>query len=278
MSIECMTAFLVRRTRWRYAALVFALLLPKVSVAASFAHRATEPAGAQGGSKKSGGPLIDHGGAVLAASATHAIYWGRPSDFPSDLETGMADLLSGLSGSSYLDIATEYMRGAAPSTTYAGSVSDPSAPPRRAPSVSNVAAEVCRLFPSPDPDGVYVVFTSNAPHVSYCAWHASATCNGVTFQVAYVPNQALLPACSPYTRVDLGCNSYSEGTVTSADSVAHEFMESITDAHLDAWYDKNGQEVADKCNYNYQACVVLSTGSWQIQSEWSNEIGGCLQQ
>ena len=67
-------------------------------------------------------------------------------------------------------------------------------------------------------------------------------------------------------------------TVTSADSVAHEFMEAITDAHLDAWYDRNGGEVADKCNYNYQACVELTTGSWQIQSEWSNAIGGCQQQ
>jgi len=124
MSIECMTAFR------RYAALVFASLLlgfgqPDASVAASFAHRAAEPAGAQGGSKKSGGPLIDHGGTVLTASATHAIYWGTAADFPSDLQTGMASLLRGLSRSSYLGIATQYMRGATPSTTYAGAVSDP---------------------------------------------------------------------------------------------------------------------------------------------------------
>jgi hypothetical protein len=234
--------------------------------------------GAPGAQKKAGAPLIDHGGLVLLSSTTHAIYWGKPADFPSDLESGMAALLGGLSGSSYLDIATQYMRGATASTTYMGSVSDTSTPPRNAPRVSDLAAEVCKLFPSPDPAGVYIVFTSNAPHVSFCAWHAAGTCNGVTFQVAYIPNQALLPSCSPFTKVDLGCNSYSEGTVTSADSVAHEFMEATTDAHIDAWYDKNGQEVADKCNYNYQACVALSTGSWQIQSEWSNAIGACQQQ
>jgi hypothetical protein len=234
--------------------------------------------GALGARKKTGGPLIDHGGLVLDSSATYAVYWGTPADFPGDLESGMAALLSGLSDSSYLDIATQYMRGAAVSTTYAGSVSDASTPPRKAPRVTDIAAEICKLFPSPDPAGVYIVFTSNAPHVNYCAWHASATCNGVTFQLAYVPNQALLPACSPFTKVDLGCNSYSDGTVTSADSVAHEVMEAITDAHLGAWYDRNGEEVADKCNYDYQACVALSTGSWQIQSEWSNAIGGCQQQ
>lgn len=287
MSIERMTTPSTRRSRSRCAALVLASMLvafgrPAASAERSVdrfrTHRKMESAGGQGAAKKVGGPLIDHGGVVLDSSATYAIYWGKPSDFPSDLATGMEDLLSGLSGSSYLDIASEYTRGADISTTYGGSTSDPSAPPRKAPRVSDIGAEVCRLVASPDPDGIYIVFTSNAPHVNYCAWHAYATCNGVTFQVAYVPNQELLPSCSPFTKVDLGCNSYSDGTVTSADSVAHEVMEAITDPHLDAWYDKNGLEVADKCEYDYQSCVELSTSSWQIQSEWSNQIGGCLQQ
>jgi hypothetical protein len=246
------------------------------STAESLRTRAVD--NGQGPAMKQRGPLIDHGGAVLASSTTYAIYWGTRSNFPADLKDGMATLLSGLDGSSYLDIASQYMRGAPVSTTYAGAIGDTSAPPRKPPSTSAIAAEVCKLFPTPDPEGVYIVFTSNAPNVNYCAWHDKATCNGVTFQLAYVPNQELLPACSPYVKADLGCNGYSDGTVTSADSVAHEFMEAITDAHLDAWYDKNGAEVADKCNYNYQNCVDLAGGSWQIQSEWSNAIGGCQQQ
>jgi hypothetical protein len=287
MSIERMTTISVHGRRSQSAVLVLALLLvgfgrsdrsPEQSDARPVAFRSMNAGGAPGAQKKAGGPLIDHGGLVLDSSATYAIYWGTPANFPGDLESGMAALLTGLSDSSYLGIATQYVRGAAVSTRYAGSVSDTSTPPRKAPRVTDIAAEICKLFPSPDPAGVYIVFTSNAPHVNYCAWHAAATCNGVTFQLAYVPNQALLPACSPFTKVDLGCNSYSDGTVTSADSVAHEVMEAITDAHIDAWYDKNGEEVADKCNYNYQACVDLSTGSWQIQSEWSNAIGGCQQQ
>ena len=35
-------------------------------------------------------------------------------------------------------------------------------------------------------------------------------------------------------------------------------------------YEKNIP--ADKCNHVYQNCVNLPTGSWQIQSEWSNAI------
>jgi hypothetical protein len=131
---------------------------------------------------------------------------------------------------------------------------------------------------SPDPSALYIVFTSTAPKINWCAWHNKATCNGQTFQVAYMPNQGILSFCSPYTRSNLGCNTYSDGTVATADGVAHEFMETISDAHIDAWYDKNHGEMADKCNFNYQACVNLGKDSWQIQSMWSNDLGGCQQQ
>ena len=229
--------------------------------------------------KASGGNLIDHGGPVLLSSVTHAIYWGPAADFPPDLASGMDTLLSGFNGSAYLGIAQQYMRTSlGVSSSYAGAVSDTGAPPRHSPSTSTLAAEVCKLFPTPDPDALYIVFTSNAPKANFCAWHNKATCNGVTFQVAYVPNQALIAGCSPYTVKNLGCNSLSVGTVASADSVAHEFMESFTDPHIDAWYDQQGAEIADKCNFNYQACVKLANGSyWQIQSEWSNAGGGCQQ-
>ena len=76
--------------------------------------------------------------------------------------------------------------------------------------------------------------------------------------------------------VDLHANSYSESVQTAADSAAHEFIESVTDPHLDAWYDKNGAEIADKCEYDYQAVVTLTNHSqWQIQSNWSNALGAC---
>jgi hypothetical protein len=232
----------------------------------------------EGWATRNGGPLVDHGGLVLPASKTYAIYWGPASGFASDLQSGMVSLLSGFNGSSYLGIAQQYMRGAAVSTAYMGSSADTSAPPSKAPSTATIAAEVCKLYPTPDPSALYIVFTSNTPKVNYCAWHGTATCNGVTIQVAYIPNQALVSGCSPYTVKNLGCNKLSVGTVASADSVAHEFMEAITDPHIDAWYDRTGSEIGDKCNFTYHSCVTLSTGSWQIQSEWSNAINGCQQQ
>lgn len=53
-------------------------------------------------------------------------------------------------------------------------------------------------------------------------------------------------------------------------------MEAVTDPHLDAWYDKNGAEIADKCEYDYQSIVHLANHStWQIQSNWSNATSSC---
>src|SRR5262249_60669363 len=124
--------------------------------------------------------------------------------------------IGGFNGSSYRGIAQQYMRGASVTTRYGGAILDGSAPPSSAPNASALGAEVCKLVATPDPAALYIVFTSNAPNIRYCAWHDKATCNGVTFQVAYMPNQADLPGCSPYTRSNLGCNSYSDGTVTSA--------------------------------------------------------------
>ncbi len=109
--------------------------------------------------------------------------------------------------------------------------------------------------------------------MNFCAWRDRATCNGVTFQIAYVPNHALLPGCWRG-----GCNGYSRETGSSASSVAHELMEAITDPDLDGWYDQNGGEIGGKCSRVFDGCVSLSTDSFQIQSEWSNALNRCQQQ
>ena len=223
-------------------------------------------------------PLVDHGGPVLTSSTTYAVFWGSASDFPSDEVQGVETMLEGFGGSSYLAIANQYMRGASATTSFGGSTYDTSSPPTHAPKASALGAEVCKLFSSPDPHGIYFILTSNLPNISYCAWHDSATCNGVTFEVAYMPNMAGDTGCSPYKVSNLGCNTYSEATVSLLDGLAHEYMESTTDPLISAWYDKNGQEVGDKCDYVYGSCVTLANDTtWQIQEEWSNAAGGCVQ-
>jgi hypothetical protein len=232
-------------------------------------------------------PLVDHGGDVIAHSNTYAIFWGAASDFPSDEIDGVRAMLGGLNGSAYLSVANQYLRAPTtqPTTSYAatsvyqsqGEKFLTSAPPSRAPRASDLGAQVCAIYGTPDPNGIYFFFTSNYPKVNYCAWHDKATCNGVTFQVGYMPNMQGVSGCSPFKVKNLGCNAYSEATQSLLDGLAHEFMEATTDPHIDAWYDKGGSEIGDKCNFVYGSCVPLTNGtSWQLQQEWSNAAGGCV--
>ena len=78
---------------------------------------------------------------------------------------------------------------------------------------------------------------------------------------------------------NLGCNSFSQGTRSLANVTSHEYMEVITDPDLDAWFDSAGQEIGDKCAFQFQSCVILANGgSWQLQKEWSNAVSACVQQ
>jgi hypothetical protein len=177
-----------------------------------------------------GGPLLDHGGDVLAQSNTYAIFWGPRASFPADEVAGVKAVLGGLGGSAYLGIADQYMRPPTPTSTtsyvatsaYQGEQYLSSAPPSHAPKASDLGRQVCALYGTPDPDGIYFFFTTNYPAVKYCAWHDKATCNGVTFQVAYMPNMSGVSGCSPFSVANLGCNGYSEATQSLLDGLAHE--------------------------------------------------------
>ena len=230
-------------------------------------------------------PLATKGGKVLLNSTTYAIYWGSQSAFPSDLVSGMATLLSGFTGSSYLATANQYVGGTA-TTAYAGSYFDSSTPPKSAPNTAAIVAEVSKVLTAnsltPDPNAIYLVYTSNLPKVSYCAWHASGSIGTTTVQVAYMPNTAGTTGCYPTSGYLPGVTNYSYGTRSLADNTAHEFMEAVTDpVPPTGWTDSTGSEIGDKCNFVYLSPVTLTSGTstsvWQIQAEWSNAIAGCAQ-
>lgn len=111
---------------------------------------------------------------------------------------------------------------------------------------------------------------SPSPTGSYCAWHS------YTGSVSYTN--------LPY-QLDAGgecgenwINSGSAGTYDGFSTVGgHEYAESITDPQLNAWFDSSGSEIADKCAWTTPAGdVALSTGSYAMQSLWSNANGGCV--
>ena len=238
----------------------------------------------KGASRTAPAPLVYGGGKLLTSSTTYAIWWGPSSGFPADARTGIETLLSGFNKSGYLAIANQYMPQQAVATSqFVTSLFDTSAPPSHSPSVGTIVNEVASVLAraglTPDPNAVYLVYTSNFPHVSFCAWHAAGTIASTTVQVGYLPNTAGVAGCDP-GNLSPPANSFSEGTRSLADSTAHEFMESVTDpVPVTGWADKNGQEIGDKCNFVYSTTgpIVLGNHSkWQIQEEWSNAAGGCV--
>ena len=234
-----------------------------------------------GGGATTASPLLYSGGKLLTSSNTYAIWWGPTSKFPSDARTGIEQLLGGFGGSNYLAIADQYMPGGTTSSSFVQSFVDTSAPPSHSPSVGAIVNEVAKVLTAngktPDPTAVYLVYTSNYPHANFCAWHSAGSIEGATVQVGYMPNTTGVGGCDPGNKYN--SNTYSQGTRALADATAHEFMEATTDpVPLSGWADKNGQEIGDKCNFNFASTVTLHNGSkWQLQQEWSNATGGCTQ-
>jgi hypothetical protein len=224
--------------------------------------------------------LIDHGGEIMPASSVYFIWWGTQASFPTDAMAGMDAVVQGLTGTSFLGVMKQYMRGSNISTQLFNSAIDTSAPPRRSPSTSTIVNEACKIINqkgvTPDPHALYTVITSNFPRANFCAWHSHGTCNGVDIQVAYLPNTTGVAGCDPGNLYN--CNNYSQGTRSLANIFSHEFAEAITDSDLNAWYDSSGSEIGDKCAWQFASCVNLSNGKWQLQEEWSNSAGACVQQ
>ena len=221
--------------------------------------------------------MTSHGGAILVAARTQAIFWGsewNTSSFAGDKITGLDSFFSGFGASNYAGTNTEYTgtNGQVTSaTTYLGHVIDASAAPSKAPSVSAAVAEACKMTNnSPDPTALYLLYTSTgAGHVSYCAWHSYGSCsNGAPVQVAYMPNIDGLAGCDPQDTYGTG---HSQGLAAVANVTAHELSETITDPRNGGWYDSAGAENGDKCAWTFTGAVTLKNGSkWKLQQEWSN--------
>jgi hypothetical protein len=230
-------------------------------------------------------PILNyHGGKVLYAANTYAIFWGSAWSSPafaSDKLTGVDSFFQGFGGSSYAKTSNEYYgsRGSISSNSrYHGHMIINSTPPLLPPKTSTIVSKVCKVTKnSPDPKGIYFVYSSaGAGNTKYCAWHSWGTCsNGAKVQVAYIPNLDGVDGCDPVD--DPALSGHSQGLAAIANVTAHELLEGITDARGSGWYDSSGAENGDKCAWVFPPGDGLSsfydgTGNtyWKLQMEWSN--------
>jgi hypothetical protein len=220
--------------------------------------------------------LQNHGGPVLTSSpaSVKAIYWGSSwsnSTFTGDKQSGLDLFYAGWSGSGYSTTTTEYAGSNGQTSgvvSYAGHLVDTSAGPATAPSTATILAEVSKVITSPVAHGYYPVYVDlKRGSAGYCAWHDTGTVRGVQVEVGFFFNIDGDSGCNP---ADTSGN-HSQGLAALANVSGHELSEAKTDPQLNAWYDRMGNENADKCAWTFHNLSHFSNGSvWKIQGNWSN--------
>jgi hypothetical protein len=220
--------------------------------------------------------LTYHGGPVITSgTVVQAIFWGTSwsnSSFVADKVTGMDSFYAGLGGSSYGGTNTEYTDASGAhvnaAVSYAGHLVDTTAAPSGAPQTSQILAEVANRISNPVANGYYPVYVDTPRgHAGYCAWHSYGTVGTVVVQFAFFFNLDNDSGCDPQD----ASNAHTQGTAALGNVSGHEWSEMVTDRHVNAWYDAQGAENADKCAWTFGAnSVRLGGSSWKIQGNWSN--------
>ena len=138
-----------------------------------------------------------------------------------------------------------------------------------------------------DTNAVYFVLTSADVNetsgfcTQYCGWHTHGSIAGADIKYSFVGNPDRCPsACSVQTTSPNG-NAGADGM---ASIIAHELEEAVTDPDLNAWYDNQGMENADKCAWKFGTTYTTANGAlgnmklgtmdYLIQQNWVNANGG----
>ena len=252
---------------------------------------AAHKSGGGGGGHTTSNGINYHGGPVMLGTVNvYYIWYGNWSG--NSATTILTDFAKSIGGSSYEHINTTYYDGSnnhvSGAINYAGSTTDNYSQGTTL-SDAAVQAVVAAAIPTlgSDPDAVYFVLASADVKESsgfctqYCGWHTHATIGGADIKYAFVGNPDQCPsACAAQTTSPNG-NAGADGM---ASIVAHESEEAISDPDLNAWYDRRGEENADKCAWTFGTTSTASNGSkynvtlggaqYLIQQNWVNASGG----
>jgi hypothetical protein len=237
-----------------------------------------------------------HNGPVMLGT-THMYYiwygnWG--ADNTQDILT---DEANSVGGTPWFNIATTYYdktnKHVSNSVTFNGSTADDYSRGTNLneSSIRGIVSDAITSGRLPkDKNGVYFVLTSPdvnedgfcAPTNGFCGWHTSATLAGLDIKFAFIGGAAQCPNIC--TRQKFHSPNDNPGADGMASILAHELVETVTDPDLNAWYDKDGEENADKCAWTfgdmytapngYAANVRWGSRDFLVQRNWVNAGGG----
>lgn len=232
--------------------------------------------------------LSDHGGSILTNLNVKVIYVGV---WPLNAASN-DNFWNGLAGTVSTETLTtnvnQYSRKTGVSIKYSGAVQDVSGttPWTSSPTSSQIGLVIQNNFSNPDPNTLYLIYSSNYPsNVSYCGFHGAASINGKAIAFAYIPNTSGITGCSVsnYSNWSTTTSNYSTDLNSIENVASHELYEAMTDSIQSgyAWYDTRGNEIGDKCAWITAGALRISTASiptntWFVQSEWGNSKTACV--
>ena len=264
-----------------------------------------------------GSNLSYHGGTngvgvETGSDKVYLVYWGSQwnNNDPSGEAGIQQKFFNGVGGSSWNNSVTQYCEGVSSGTIFCNTsgthatnpsgvlggiwYDNASAAPSK-PSQSNLANEAINAAAhfgntsaASNTTVQYVINTATGNNASgfgtqYCAWHSSTSSS--YGNIAYTNMPYITDAGA-----SCGANFVNSGSTGLTDGITivggHEFAETETDIYPSTgWLDGTGKENGDKCAWissgqGAAANITLSTGSFPVQSLWSNAFnsgaGGCV--
>lgn len=240
-----------------------------------------------------GSNLVYGGGSIQKIPKVYLMFWCWNGVDPAGEAPYLQNFFNGVGGSAWIGTQTQYTE------TARGAITNPTGqlkgvwfdnsctvPPVPDAQIGNAALRAAQHF-GYDKDADYIIATPHNHNDAqfgvpggYCAWHSAISDNlgrPVAYtDLPYIPD-AQLGVC--------GQNFVNPGAAGNLDGVSmvagHEYAEAITDpVPTSGWADSSGQENADKCAWISSGAgkahnIVLSTGTFAIQTLWSNAISGC---
>jgi hypothetical protein len=251
-------------------------------------------------------------GVETGADKVYLVYWGSQwnGNDPSGEAALQQSFFNGVGGSSWNNSVTQYCQGAVSGAISSGATTCPatgvthasnpsgvlgnanvwydnaSAAPA-SPTQSQLAAEAISAAAhfvttaTSNTAAQYVISTATHNNSSgfgtqYCAWHSSTSSS--YGDIAYTN--------MPYiTDAGASCGANFNGLGANAGITivgGHEFAETETDIFPSSgWLDSRGSENGDKCAWissgqGAAADITLTTGTFAVQSLWSNASSGCV--
>ena len=233
----------------------------------------------------SGGPVM------TGTTHTYAIFWEPRGNVDAHYNSLITRYFNDIGGSPLYKIASQYTQtnGGYPANAVAAASWVDSRPyPHEIVLDSDIRSEVKHAQRvngwHSSLHNAFFVFTERNVNVCTDSTHSQCTSNGFCAYHSAFSDNTTIYAVIPYI-ASFQCDPHGGPNHDDADKtitgISHEQLEAATDPLGNAWLDRQGNEVADKCARYYGkpdaqgADVIWNHDPYMVQKEWDNRSSSC---